>query len=909
MWALTLSFGFAGAAGMMQELLWIRLLGLQWGQTAQTVSCVVAVYLLGQAAGNLLAEIFLSRSASAGNSLRIIKYYFSLQFGIALACWASPTVTSQSAWGCLALILFASLASGASFPLLMRLGKNLEPALWSARLFTFNILGSIGGIGLASFFTPPLLGISKSLWLASLFNLTAGALPSLFRSAGPPTALRPEAPQNPSASKFWIFACFISSLASLIYEIAWIRPLTMAIGSTNFAFAIILLAYFPGLALGNGIFAIANRRWGSFSNGLGVLILVWAASVLGGFSLLERLPYWHYSFLKAIQPSFWLGQAWQIILGLLIMLIPTTLAGISLPWFLRLSGPNQPGRLYAANLAGAAAGSLLAGLVAIPSWGAQNALKLGIFIHLILCTIVFLFNSRRMLTLATGLMAVITGLWPSWNEKILSSGVFVHLESATAAPLWETFRSELELGTILFHKDGAQATVTVWQGEESEKLLIINGKTDASSRPDDMATQLVLGYFPSLWHPQPQKALVIGLGSGVTAGAVSQIASIQRIDAIEIEPAVAQAARYFEPQNKMILQDRRLNLIYADARSQLRRMQQKYDLIISEPSNLWVSGSAALLTREALEAARNHLENGGILCQWLHGYRLQSQDFRSAVATFLSVFPRAVLLASPNAGDYLLMSLPDFGYLDLEHLRRAAGGAIANDLAQFNWNDPATLVAGSVLLGPSELAAYAQGGFLNTDERPTLEFNAPVGLYQDQSKKIEQELLSFKTEAFPKELNLLPPPDFSFYTHLGSWQLRRNLWEPALLTFQQAITLRSADAIAWLGLARSQDGLGRRKEAERSYLKAISLNSNHGPTYSFYGYLLLRQERFAESAAQFAQFARLDLKNPDALINAGIAFLKAGQKQKAQAYFKKALALPSINDSQRRFLLQVAENL
>ena len=222
---------------------------------------------------------------------------------------------------------------------------------------------------------------------------------------------------------------------------------------------------------------------------------------------------------------------------------------------------------------------------------------------------------------------------PDWDRQLLASGAYKYSRNLDSQVLDATLRA----GTLEYYKEGAAGTVSV-RRTGGTRALAIDGKVDASNA-GDMLTQRLLGLLPTLLHDNPRDALVIGLGSGVTVDAVIASGEVQRVDVVEISPEVVDASRYFEHENRQVLKRPGVRLLVGDGRSHLRLSTQQYDVIVSEPSNPWMAGVAALFTREFFETARLRLRPAGVFCQWAHTYEIAERDLQSIVHTFGSGLP------------------------------------------------------------------------------------------------------------------------------------------------------------------------------------------------------------------------------------------------------------------------------
>jgi spermidine synthase len=244
-------------------------------------------------------------------------------------------------------------------------------------------------------------------------------------------------------------------------------------------------------------------------------------------------------------------------------------------------------------------------------------------------------------------VAVATAFVPKWDPLLLSSGAYKYAASVRGPDL----QTALTAGELRYYKEGATATVAVRRLAGTTSLSI-DGKVDASDAAD-MLTQRLLAHVPLLLHPAPQRAAVLGLGSGVTLGSALTHGLSQAV-VLEISPEVVAASRHFDHVNHRALDDPRTAVVVGDGRTHLLLADETYDVIISEPSNPWMAGIASLFTQEFFEIARDRLAPGGILCQWAHTYDISDADLRSIVATFLSVFPHGTLWVVGEA-DVLLV--------------------------------------------------------------------------------------------------------------------------------------------------------------------------------------------------------------------------------------------------------------
>ena len=324
----------------------------------------------------------------------------------------------------------------------------------------------------------------------------------------------------------------------------------------------------------------------------------------------------------------------------------------------------------------------------------------------------------------------------------------------------------------------------------------VNGKTDASNA-GDMHTQLMSGHLPMFIRPDAKRALVIGMGSGVTAGAVS-LHPVERIDVIEIEPAVVEAAAFFAKENREVLKNPKARVAIADGRNFLLASDGGYDVIISEPSNPWMRGIGNLFSLDFYELTAQRLAPKGIVCQWIHAYGLFPEDLKMVVKTFRSVFPHTTIW-NTTRGDLLLIGSKDPWALDHANLQAKYGSipGLREDMTRLGLHSPLAILADFVLV-EEDAAQYGQHALVNTDDLPFLEFSAPDSLYADTVDLNWRVLKSFERRPFPPIVGL---PDealnsSAFRRDLGLALWAKDLPDEAMPQFERALQGNPKDVVA-----------------------------------------------------------------------------------------------------------------
>lgn len=751
----------------------------------------------------------------------------------------------------------------------------------------------------------------------------------------------------------------LAGLAAMIYEVAWTRVLALILGSSTYAFSTMLVTFLTGIALGSFLFA---RLWGKRSVNLtllGIIELAIGLAALIIVPLLGELPYYFLRLFPTFSSNFGLIISLQFILCFAVMLIPTLLMGAAFPVVSQLYTKNLSnlggsiGKVYSANTLGCIVGSFAAGFILIPFIGVQATLWLAILVNAFIgLGLLILDQKKTLLRVCYGSLFAIPlcslFLIPQWDKKIMASGVSIYAQRYNVKNKEKIAQHAQHLNNkkLIYYRDGVNCTVSVAKAPTEEKrkvpyliecyhdmidpngsssetlFLAVNGKVDASNNRGDMVNQLLLGYLPILLHPDPQNAFVLGLGSGVTAGAVAQY-PLNEIDCAEIEPAIIEAARYFNKYNHNVLDDPRLNLIIADGRNHLLGTRKRYDIIISEPSNPWIAGISNLFTKEHFELCKKRLNSGGVMVQWVHTYSMSAHDFKMIVNTFRSAFPHSHLWFSSES-DILLIGKNDEIKIDYQIIseRMAKFPVISADLERFSLNHPASIL-GCYLLGEEDVRKFTMLSELNTDDLPLLEFSAPKNLYlYSLARKVNFDgLLRYKTFLLPPLINF-EPDEFrtsDFFYHLGISYFDRGLTEGALKSFEQVARIEPEpqDSQAHLYLGRFYWSQGLYLKAFKEFDTAVDLNPGLACAYYYRGDAYYRQRLFHEALEDFQKaleilpdknrfkVARAHAMNEQERFLAQFQ-IEAEESQEAAYYYKRGISysLKGLDkEALREFLL------
>lgn len=752
-----LLFFLSGAAGLMYETLWLRRLALDFGATAPATATILAIFLGGLGLGALLFGRFSRRLQ------RPLRWYGLIELAVACCGLLSPWLLTQTGriflngpatWELSPMIamffrallvipalLPAAVLMGGTLPILTR-ALTTDPQQFSRRvghLYGWNTAGAVAGIFLTLYILLPGLGVTTSIELAAGVNVLVGLIMLILarreQTLTVDPALEVQAAPAPVPGLF-IFLFALSGLAAMVLEVGWTRLLTPLSGSSVYAFGVMLGGFLLGLASGS----LVGARWSRHCSSP----LPFFLTLIGfGASALLTLPFFPYlpnviRMIQQIWPHSFFGLQLEIFLISAILMFPATFfSGMALPLLLpalmtqKEESGAVTGRLYAWNTFGGIVGSLAAGFYLLPSFGVHPVI-------LATALLLLFFNAFAILSLSR-----IT----FWKRALLISLILLLALVGWRAnthwnPKWQTFaldavrNGQIPLTTLmkrfelLFQQEGINANVSVHQSTTGQLSLAINGRTNASNGVLDMRTQLLLGHLPLVYAPDTSSALLIGLGSGITLGAMATY-GIRQLECAELEPLLLNAARYFHKENRDVLDNPDVKIHAADGRNFLLASRQSWDVIVSEPSHLWAAGTANLYTEDFFQACRKHLTPKGVFCQWFHAYQLHPSEVRLLINTFLSVFPDGVMWYS-MPGDMMLLGGPSPMILDGNRLQSLweNNADFRNDLISLNIQTPDALTA-CFLLDPERLAVAKTGMELkNTDDLPLLEFFAPRGMLQ-----------------------------------------------------------------------------------------------------------------------------------------------------------------------------------
>ena len=870
---LIVCFGASGAAALIYQVAWVRLLTLSLGHTVAAASTVLAAFMGGLALGAWAAG-----RATAGRA-PTLAMYAALELLIAATAIALPTVlavfdpfliwayadgTAPASFAigriavCFSLLSIPAAAMGATYPVAVawlcrvEIGdttRALRPTAAAAgALYAANSAGAAAGAMAAGFWLIESLGVRGTTWVAVTLNVAAAGLALwLDRSAHAPSMTVPAAQRGKRAARptrttstprpvLASIAAALSGCAALVYEVTWTRLLALTFGPTTYAFATMAASFIAGIALGASLGIRIARRGTDVAFWLGAMLVATAVStILAAWFTASYLPLLVARDVAAQTEfgSLFLRQALTIVL---VLLPASTSLGATFSLALATastgvdSAAQQTAYVYTANTLGAVGGALMGGFVLVPRFGLQ-ATFLYVSVALLAAGSVIAalatrhapkrrLNRRAALPLLAGAALAVVALGiREWDRDLITSGAYKYARRMSV----DALDSNLRAGHLEYYREGSAGTVSV-RRLAGTRSLAIDGKVDASNG-SDMLTQRLLGLLPVLLHTDPRDALVIGLGSGVTADAVLASGEVRQLDIIEISPEVADASAYFNRENHDVLRKPQVRLLIGDGRSHLRLSTRQYDVIISEPSNPWMAGVAALFTREFFEAARARLRARGIFCQWSHTYEITERDLRSIVRTFSSVFPDGTMWLV-GEGDLLLIgsAAPGIDQRVAGVVDRSQMGAVPELLSDLGVPPRAApFVLLSMLAGgPRELAQFGDSAAVQTDDRMSLEFTAARAMHDPPEGHAARLRALTAGAALPAAVTAIAAnARAEDWTARGEAELRAEAFAVARDSFHRAAALDSRSARALRGsteAAASMQQLG----VEAEWLKTLA---------------------------------------------------------------------------------------
>ncbi|MDX1776634.1 MAG: fused MFS/spermidine synthase, partial [Desulfobulbales bacterium] len=764
------SFFVSGACGLIYEILWSRFLANLIGATSISHVVVLVTFMGGLAIGALVLSRYADRVANG------LWFYGWLEIGIGLyACFffwfyriahkgflamatglipGSPALLGLKFIISFLLIIIPAIAMGATLPAITRYLTQHRPTLRKniALLYGLNSLGAVLGTLIGGFYLIYTLGLSASMTGTGIINILLGLAALAVAKYGPyqPAAVVPPGTSliAPSSSeiqydsatvKLTVIAAGISGMATMGLQVAWIRYFGLILGSTHSAFTIVLAAFITGISIGSLLVSTrlaANRYLPSL---LAAAFLVTATTLVASLFYYGRFPFTVGQTLSIIArtPLGWFPyQILRFSICFVFMLVPTIVAGIIFPVCVRIAGQSKDrvardtGLVYTANTVGAILGILLVSQVFYRFLSFPATLQGILFLFLagaLLTGFALQAKKQKPIFIAIASLAAVHLLfWQPWSSLNHLVGDTNFAETTS----FRAFQEYWQQQKVVFEAQDPDVHSLVLEFSDNisrTNTLFINSKPDASDSID-MATQLLLAHIPMLLHPEPHNIFVLGLGSGVTSGEVLHYPSTHKVTTAELAASVFTASKEFAHVNSRYWENPKHLMIIDDAKTFLQLTGDKFDVMIIEPTNVWQNGMAGLFSTDFFQLVKSRLAKGGIVGQWLHGYKIDNRTIEAVLKTFSQVFPTARIFQM-DTHDYIIIATDEHWRFNTEQFSgRLQLPEISRSLATIFIHTPEDLLLRE-MFSQFTFARMTSASTVpvNTDNTPVLEPMAEFG--------------------------------------------------------------------------------------------------------------------------------------------------------------------------------------
>lgn len=773
---LLLLFVGSGMCALIYEVVWFQLLELVIGSSAISLGVLLATFMGGMCIGSLYLPRFIDRKHHP------LKVYAYLELGIGVmglvVLYAVPLVgglySLTPGHGFVGIAMRAIVAAICLLPPTIMMGATL-PAVarwiestpkgvsWLGFFYGGNTAGAVIGAVLAGFYLLRNYDMNVATFVAVVINVAiffaARALAAnapVLADTGTDDTLQPAELHNTPGSRIIYVVIGMSGLCALGAEVVWTRLLSLMLGASTYTFSLILAVFLAGLGIGSAAGASLARsvKRPQFALGLAQALqmagIAWAA-----FMIAVVLPNWPVN--PSLSPGPWFTLHIDVTRCMWVVLPSACLWGASFPLALAALAKRDEdtgklaGRVYAANTFGAIIGSLAFSLVVIPTFGTQHAEQLLLVLSGISALLAFstLLQSTHVLATASllvtgGFLIMLATNVPAIPGLLVAYGRYM-----------VTWLDRVEIEYV---GEGMNSSIAVSRlGENGATQFHVAGKVEASSLPQDMRLQRMLGHLPALVHRDPKSVLIVGFGAGVTSGSFVPYPGIKRIVICELEPLIPEVvSRYFANENNHVKDDPRTTIFYDDARSFIITTKETFDIITSDPIHPWVKGAASLYTKEYFEAVKAHLNPGGVVTQWVPLYESNLAAVKSEVATFLEVFPNGTVWANNVDGkgyDVVMLAGKDSLVIDInrieERLRAQNYQPVVESLVEVGFNSSLQLFS-TYATQASDLRSWVSDAEINRDRNLRLQYLAGTGLNAYQGDAIFHSMVNDRR--FPTNL-------------------------------------------------------------------------------------------------------------------------------------------------------------
>lgn len=848
--ALLWIFALSGFAGLVYQSIWTQYLGLFLGHSAHAQSLVLVLFMGGMALGAWLV----SRHSESLRSPLLAYAAIELAIGV-LGIGFDPLYRATTGWAydgamqgtgpglrwviAAGLVLPQCVLLGATFPLMSAGFMRLQPATEGrvlAGLYFSNSIGAAIGAITATYLLLPRVGLPGTILTAGLLNIVVAMATYPFGKASGSSAAIPAAPPPGAmavAPALVLAVAGLTGASSFVYEVTWVRMLSMALGTTLHAFELMLAAFISGIAFGGLWLQRRADRLASPLRTAGWVQLWMGLAAIASMFVYATAFEWVGWLMRVLSRSAEAYLAYNLasgVISLLVMFPAAFFAGMTLPLLtlalLRNGGGERAiGRVYAANTLGAIVGVLVAVHLLLPLLGLKLALWLAASVDLALGVVLLQKMAepgsarRRLPGAAVATRLALAGLslamaFVTFDPRMLASSVYRHGTTS------------LGDARMLFYRDGKTASVAVYEqrrGEGTLRSIATNGKVDAGMvvggrgqpSPDEY-TMALLASLPLSMRDRFERVGVVGFGSGMTTHTLLGSARVGLVDTVEIEPMMVEGARLFGDRVGRAYEDPRSRIVIDDAKSHFSSTATRYDLILSEPSNPWMGGTASLFSDEFYAFIPRHLAADGLFVQWLQLYEIDEALVSSVLRAMLGHFDDVHAYLA-NGTDMLLVATPR-GQVPAPGTRVFADPGLREELARLGIRDVRDLQDG-FLMDRSALMAFASlhPAPVNSDYFPVLQLKAPAARFMGRSV----DLAALQAAPWPVSRHLgriearteiqPPPPDPRPLALDRKQRAARELREilvhghPGPVIHASTAAVRQAQALRSLGLTCQLD--------------------------------------------------------------------------------------------------------
>lgn len=838
-----------GYAGLVYEVTWHRYLSNLIGSQAKAAAIILAVFLGGLSLGyTLFGKV--SRRWHGGTLVKICGW---IEVLIGVWClifptlydlvWSNVGILKESGQAnllaeisiCVALIGFPTVMMGGTLPLLTQgLSRDIaDAAPFHAAVYALNTAGAFLGSLVAGFVLLPLLGLPLSMMATAPINLIAGVVLVLIgtriatESSVDSSQVSKDFTQsadlnfNPTFKLSLIKAstlAFLAGFYSLTLQVVLMRLVGLSMGTSEYAFSMVVAVFVSMLALGAWR---TGRAASAASNAL------WRNQIrvsLGLIVIYLTVPYWPYgthvirTIFSDAAPSFYIYHLALFLILSFLLALPIGGMGATMPLLFSSVRENvgtlgsKVGVLYSWNTLGCIAGALFGGFLLLYFWNLDQVFQLCIVLSLISLALVTPLSADRLrLPLLVSLLAAVLPLLiiTPWEKEYLAKGTY---RSRSVTPLSysgrDKFYARSKNSWLIAYRDDPNTSVSVRESVVPDGLwnvapgalsrsIYVNGKSDGATSGEDLTTTRLLGHLPVMFQTSDSKrAAVIGFGTGITVGSLTLHPDIEKIDCIEIAPAIRNFAPLFDFANHNASSHAKVNWHIGDAYRVLGGSDEKYAAIISEPSNPWITGVERLYAREFYEIVQKRLAPGGVYAQWINMYAFSEEALGMVINTFTSYFPTIHIFRS----FYDLIIIGSENALSDEALRkfieRFESAEIKPEFAGVGIDSIEKLLAREVLLTPAMFQGY---GF-HSLENPRLAFQAGQDFFSGKFAEVDQianlkerrtELLkAYQSSVFERFAKLNPKADRSLFTRVACKRSELGFfpdWEKASYACQRGL--------------------------------------------------------------------------------------------------------------------------